>query len=350
MAGGQGTRFWPASRRARPKQFLRIAGKQTMLQETVARLRGLCRPEHIVIVTGAEHLRLARAQARGVPAANFIGEPVGRSTAPCIGVAAQWIAARAPEALMVVLPADHAIRDARGFRATLRRALRIAAGGEHLVTIGIPPSRPEVGYGYIELGEPLPGEGSGAHAAAAFHEKPSRATAEDYCESGRFLWNSGVFVWRAGTFRAALERHLPQTAAALRPLAAARTRRAFDLALRRAYRRVEAISVDHGVMEKADRVAVVTAEFDWNDVGSWAAMAELWQVDDSGNAVRGEAVVLDALGNVVLAERRIVAVLGVDGLIVVDTPDALLVCDKSRAQDVRKIVQELDRRGRRRVL
>jgi mannose-1-phosphate guanylyltransferase len=344
MAGGQGTRFWPASRRRLPKQFLSILGRRTMLQETVARLSGFCRAADTIVVTGAEHAALVRRQVPKVPPANVLAEPVGRNTAPCIALAAEVILAREEDALMIVLPADHAIGDPAGFRATLRRACAIAAAEETLVTVGVRPTHPETGYGYIEVGRALDGGSPAAFRARAFHEKPDRARAERYCASGRFLWNSGMFVWRAGVIRAAVERHLPGTAAALRSVAAARSRRQFETRLARAYRRVDAISIDHGVMEKAERVAVVEGDFGWNDVGSWDAMPGVWGRDADGNATRGDVLAVEAGNNVVLGGKRLVALLGVDDLVVVDADDALLVCPRSRAQEVRKVVERLRRR------
>lgn len=350
MAGGQGTRFWPASRAARPKQFLPILGRRTMLQETVARTAALARPARTLVVTGAEQAALVRRQVPRLPRENLLAEPVGRSTAPCIALAAEVILSRVPEALMIVLPADHAIARPAPFRATLRRACDIAAGGDWLVTIGIRPAYAETGYGYIEAGEALDRGTPAAHRARAFHEKPDRARAEAYCAAGRFSWNSGMFVWRATAIRAAIERFLPETAAALRPVGGARTKAARDRAIARAYRSVESISIDHGVMEKAERVAVVRGDFGWNDVGSWAAMPEAWGTDGQGNAVRGEVLGVEARRNVVLAGDRLVALLGVDDLVVVDTEDALLVCARDRAQEVRRVVDELRRRGRTKLL
>lgn len=344
MAGGQGTRFWPASRKRRPKQLLPILGRRTMIQETVARLKGIARPAETLVVTGAEQAALVRRQVPALPAANVLVEPVGRNTAPCIALAAEVILAREPDALMVVLPADHAIGDVASFRTALRRAAALAAAGDLLVTIGIRPTYAETGYGYIEVGEALDRRRPAAWRARAFHEKPDRRRAARYCAAGRFLWNSGMFVWRASVVRRAFEEHLPQVAAALRPVGAARSPRQLSLALRRAYRRVESVSIDHGVMEDAENVAVVAGDFGWNDVGSWAAIPDVWGRDADGNSLRGDVLAVEARGNVVLGGKRLVALLGVEDLVVVDSDDALLVCPRARAQDIRGVVEQLRRR------
>lgn len=350
MAGGQGTRFWPASRRLRAKQFLPILGKRTMLEQTVDRFRGLCLPSRTLVVTGVDQASLARKQAPRLPAANFLLEPEGRNTAPCIALAAETILRHEDDAVMVCVAADHAINDAAGFRATMRRAIEIAAGEDALVTIGVRPSYAETGYGYIELGDDIPGSGPRAYRAAAFHEKPQRDAAERYFSSGRFLWNACMFVWRAKVIQREIATHMPALAKSLAPLSKARTKKDADALVRRAYRRIDSVAIDYGVMEKAENVAVVAADFGWNDVGSWAAMPDVWGADDRANATRGPVQLLEAGDNVVLGDHRLVALLGVHGLIVVDTPDALLICPKERAQDVRKVVDELKRKRRRDLL
>jgi len=346
MAGGQGTRFWPASRKRRPKQFLRVLGRRTMLQETLLRLRGISAPDRTFIVTAAEHAALARRQAPQVPPRNIVPEPVGRGTAPCIALAAELILAREPDAVMLVLPADHAVADSEGFRRVIRRAVEIAtSANEPLVTIGIRPTYAETGYGYIETGRKIVSKKPNAYSARGFHEKPDSATARRYWHSGRFLWNSGIFVWRASVIRREIESHLPRTAAALRTIRRARSRQQMLRAVSRAYRLVDEISIDHGVMEKAKNVDVVAGDFGWNDVGSWAAMSDVWDSDDHRNATRGKVLAIASRRNIALAENRLVALLGVDDLIVIDTRDALLVCRRERAQDVRRIVTELRRLG-----
>jgi mannose-1-phosphate guanylyltransferase len=350
MAGGRGTRFWPVSRRRRPKQFLNIHGRKTMLQETVARLARLVPPSRVLVVTGAEQAALVRRQLPRLPEANLLVEPVGRSTAPCIALAAEVLLARHADAAMAVLPADHVIPEGKRFLVTLRRALDLALRHDSLVTIGIRPSHAETGYGYIEVGRPLDGRTPRAHRARAFHEKPNLTRARAYYRSGRFLWNSGIFAWRASVVREQIARHLPATAASMRPVGQARNRAELGRALRRAYARVDGVSIDHGVLEKGAPVTVVAGDFAWSDVGSWDALPAVWGADAAGNAVRGDALTIDAHDNVVVGQKRLVALLGVRDCVIVDTEDALLVCARDRAQDVRKVIEELRRRKRRQLL
>jgi mannose-1-phosphate guanylyltransferase len=350
MAGGTGTRFWPHSRRRHPKQLLPIAGRRSMLQETMARARAIAPPERTLVVTTAALVGAVRRQLPRVPAANVIGEPVGRNTAACIGFAALRVLRADPDGVMVVLPADHLV----GAPPVFRRALRLAADladAEYLVTIGITPTHPETGYGYIEWGRPLERASGEAAFAASFREKPSRRRAMRYVASGRYLWNSGIFAWRARRILEEIGRHIPALGRGLAGLRAVAGTPREKTWLRRHYAGLPAVSIDYGVLERTDAVAVVRGRFPWSDVGSWAAMEPLWGGDGRrGNAVRGHVVVVNANGCIVSAPNRVVALCGVDDLIVVDTPDAVLVCAKQRAQDVRLVVQELERRRLTRVL
>ncbi|HUI27844.1 MAG TPA: mannose-1-phosphate guanylyltransferase [Candidatus Kryptonia bacterium] len=351
MAGGSGTRFWPWSRRALPKQLLPIVSRRSMLQETAARLRSLVPPERIVIVTGGEHAAAVRRQLPNVPRRNILTEPVGRNTAPCVAVAAEWIHRRAPESSMVVLPADHAIGNVPAFRSTLRRAFAIAEGEGALVTLGVRPAHAETGYGYIKVGALLDRGRHAASRVARFCEKPAAVMARRFVASGRYLWNAGIFVWQTAAIRSALARHAPEIARRVQ-----RTRTIGPVIPASLYRRMPSVAIDVAVMEPASQsrngspVAVVTADFGWSDVGSWAALPALWGHDRAGNAVRGNAVLIDSENATVVGGRRVIAVLGVRDLVVVDTPDALLICRSSRAQDVRRVVTELERRGQRAAL
>ncbi len=336
MAGGFGTRFWPRSRRGTPKQFLAISGRRTMLQETMHRLRGIVPERRVFAVASAEHRKLIRAQLPGLPAANVVIEPAARGTAACLALAAEHIARRDPEALMAVFPADHVITQRRAFAQALRRAFDIAAAERCLVTFGIAPTAPETGYGYIEVGAPLAGAAPRAYWAARFHEKPDARTAQAYVQAGRFLWNSGMFVWRVDVFFDALARHAPEIARAVRGGG-----RAGRAARERLYRRLPVVSIDVALMERAERIAVVEGDFGWSDVGSWAAMGALWGTDAAGNACQGNAMLIDCRDSVVAARERLIALIGVDDLVVVDSPDAVLVCPKSRAQEIRRVVDAL---------
>ena len=304
MAGGSGTRFWPRSRRLLPKQLLPVLGSRSLLQETVERLRGLVPPSQILIVTHQDHASAVRRQLPTLPRRNILSEPIARNTAPCLALAALEIERRAPGATFVSVPADHAIADAREFRATLLEALAWAAAEPVAVTIGIRPTAPETGYGYIQLGSRLAGRTA---RVRAFVEKPNTARARKFVSSGTYLWNSGMFAWRTATILELLDRLLRQVTQPLRA-ALAKPARARPRALARAYGRVPSISIDYGVMEHARDVLVVAGDFGWSDVGSWAALAAL----DGPAGSRGHVVPVDAKGTVVFGDGRLVAVVGVE--------------------------------------
>lgn len=344
MAGGAGTRFWPLSRAARPKQFLHLAGRGTMLQETARRLRGVVAPSRVLVVAPPQHARLVRAQLPQLPRENLIVEPAARGTAACLALAAAHVGRRHPSAAMAVLAADHAIVDVAALRTCLRRAFAVADDG-WLVTFGIPPTAADTGYGYVRVGARLDRRRPHAARALRFVEKPDLRTARRLVAAGDYRWNSGMFVWRVDAFQAALERHAKAVAAAAEAVAAGG-----GPAARRAYGRLPVQPVDTAVLERSGRIAVVDATFDWSDVGNWDAMAVLWGADPHGNAQRGAALLLDCRRTIVHAGRRLVAVLGTDDLVVVDTPEAVLVCPRARAQDVRRVTAALARGWRRRLL
>lgn len=345
LAGGSGTRLWPLSREQFPKQFLPLLGERSLLQDTVERVRPLV-GDDLCVVAGEESRFLVAEQLREVgldPEGRVLGEPAGRNTAPAIGLAALGCD---PGEILLVLPSDHAMRDAEAFRRAARAAEAVAAAG-YLVTFGIAPSRPETGFGYIRLGDPLPGF-DGFWAAARFVEKPDRATAEAYLAQGGYVWNSGMFAFRAGTFWQELAEHAPELLEGLEGLRP-------DLDAGRPipqerYRSLPKISVDYAVMERSRRVAVLLVDPGWSDLGSFAALRELLPADAGGNAVRlapeGWAVLVESGGNLVWGGRKVVALVGVEDTLVVDTPDALLVCAGARAQEVRRVVDDLEAAGR----
>jgi mannose-1-phosphate guanylyltransferase len=341
MAGGAGTRFWPRSRAHAPKQLLPIVGGRTMLAETIARLVPPFARRDLMVVTVRAHARAVRAAVPGLGRSAVLVEPVGRNTAAAIALAALHVARRDPRATMLVLPADHAIGDVATFRADVQAGLALAERTGALVTFGVPPTRPETGYGYIRPGRAVGGAGRRAAWVARFIEKPDRRRAETLLRQGGVLWNAGIFAFRVDAILAALGRHLPAVLAPLAAAVAGRDRRA----LARAYRKVPAVSIDTGVLERAERVAVVRTRFAWSDVGSWAAVEPFWRTPGNGrNAVRGRVLPIDSRGCVVDSADRLVALVGVEDLVVVDAPDAVLVCRKDRAQDVRMVVDELRRR------
>jgi mannose-1-phosphate guanylyltransferase len=312
-----------------------------LLQETVARLRGIVLPSQILIVTHRDHARAVRRQLPSLPRQNILSEAIARNTAPCLALAALEIEARAPGATFVSLPADHAIANGREFRATILEALAWAAAKPVAVTIGIRPTGPETGYGYIQLGA---GVGGRTSKVRAFVEKPDAARARRFVASRRYLWNSGMFAWQTATLLELFDRLLSTVVEPLRAAYAQRARRR-SAAIAKAYATLPSVSIDYGIMEHARDVMVVAGDFGWSDVGSWAALAEL---DGVGSA--RQLVPVDAKGAVVFGDGRLVAVVGLEDVIVVDTPDAILVCHRDRAQDVRQVVDELKRRGLERYL
>lgn len=348
LAGGSGTRFWPASRRGRPKQLLPLAGQpgEPLIAATVRRLAPLVPVGQVWIATSAALREATAAAVPDVPRAHLLAEPVARNTAAPIGWAAATIARSDPDAVLVVLPADHHVADEPAFRAVLARAIEAAEQG-WIATVGIRPTRPETGYGYIEVGAPL---FAGVSAVARFVEKPDRARATAFVDGGKHLWNGGMFVFRARVMREAIARHLPAVAEGLDRLDAAAASGNEDRVLGEVFPSLPSISIDHGVMEKADRVAVVPGTFGWNDIGSWEVAWELAERDAAGNALPGGSVAVDATGVLVKdltssgAPRRY-ALVGVHDLVVVETDDAVLVMPRDRAQDVRAVVDELQRRG-----
>ena len=331
MAGGVGSRFWPASRRSRPKQCLPVVTDDTMLAETVARARGLA--ERVWVVTGADHAEPVRAAAPSLPQDAFLVEPVGRNTAPCIAWAAHTLLRTDPDAVLAILPADHHISDVQGFVAAAERALGLAREG-WLVTLGVVPTRAETGYGWIAPGERL---AAGVHVVGEFTEKPNAPTAEAWLSGGRHRWNSGMFFARADRILRDVRAFLPELAAGLERLDAE--------GVEAVYPTLPAISFDHGICEHAERVAVVDADFGWNDVGQWAALADVLPHTADGSVHRGSVLELDGSGNVLVGDGGLVAVLGVSGLAVVHVGDAVLVCPVERAQEVRRIVDALGPAG-----
>jgi mannose-1-phosphate guanylyltransferase len=355
MAGGIGSRFWPQSRKARPKQFLDVFGDGTLIQNTVARLQGLVPPERCLVVTHERYVEQVQAQLPAVPEANILAEPMRRNTAPAIAYAATVLEARDEDATLIVLPADHVIRNVKRFHDVLQVALAKAQEPGTLVTIGIKPTHPETGYGYIQYDGPAAqGDGAGGDEAAAaaegapeahpvrtFAEKPDRATAERFIESGDFLWNSGMFIWRADTILDQMATHLPDAHEAFAALREAAGTDREALAVVKAFQNSPSISIDYGVMERADAVYVVPGSFGWSDVGDWRAVYELSAHDEQGNAVEGEAILHDASRCYVQTDDRLVVLVGIHDAVVVDTDDAVLVCHRESTQQVKNVVEYL---------
>lgn len=353
MAGGAGARFWPASRSLRPKQLLPLAGSsgETLLAATVRRLAPLVTEDRIVVVTG-EHLAEATSKALpGVPRSQILCEPAPRNTAPCIAWATATIARLDPSAIVVVLPSDHFITDEAEFRRVLQRAIETAESGR-VTTVGIVPTRPETGYGYIEVGEPLAGAAASASHAkrvARFVEKPDRARAEQFFAGGAHLWNAGMFFFRASDMTKLVADHLPALAAGVAKIDDGARAGNESEVVKAVFPTLPSVSIDHGVMEKAEGLAVVPGQFGWNDVGSWQSAWELGAQDASGNVLPAGAVAIDSKNNLVRTQgtgTKVVALVGVSDLVVVETEDALLVMPRDRAQDVRQVVDALKSAGR----
>lgn len=351
LAGGRGTRFWPRSRTRTPKQLLNIVGSKTMLRQTRERLGPLVSPRNLWVVTNTEQATAVRRELPEINPSHILAEPVGRNTAAAIGLSAVHLAREHGDALMAVLPSDAYVRDVARYRGLVRAALDQARTPGNLVVLGIPPTRPETGYGYIERG-PLIGRSRGIsiYAVKRFTEKPALPVALKYAASGRYFWNAGMFLWRVSTFLENLRQFLPATHQALQELAETIGTKKYAPALVRIYPRLENISVDYAVMEPATRVAgkpkvsVIPARIAWDDIGSWAAVYELLAAKKGENVSAGASFTLDAAGNYFWSPKKFVAAVGVQNLVLVETDDAVLLCPRERAQDVGKIVKWLEER------
>jgi mannose-1-phosphate guanylyltransferase len=357
LAGGRGTRFWPRSRTRTPKQLLNIVGKDTMLEQTVARLRPLIPADRIWTVTNAEQTSAVKKQ---LPAARkrVLTEPIGRNTAAAIALAAIHVRQAAKgDALMAVLPADHFIAQPDKYRKIVSAALELAREPGRMIVLGIPPTRPDTGFGYVErFGDALESNGFPAFAVRRFTEKPALELAKEYVASGNFQWNAGMFFWRVSTFLDNLETFLPKTHEALESLAETIGKKTYERRLRAIYPKLENISVDYAILENATRqegpprVFVIPADIGWSDIGSWAAVYELLAKQSGDNVLAGRGLALDATGNFLYSPTKFIAAIGIRDLIVVDTPDALLIVPRERAQDVAKIVKSLEERKQNKLL
>jgi mannose-1-phosphate guanylyltransferase len=347
MAGGVGSRFWPQSRERSPKQVLEIVGSGSMISNTIARIQPMVPSEQVLVVTNKLQKDIIHRQVPSVPLDHILTEPLGRNTAPCIGLAAKWISHDDPNAVMIVLPADHIIRDTDEFLGVLQRAAQVAQESDALVTIGIKPTHPETGYGYIQFEDSIeknPYATDGIYRVKTFAEKPNLETAEKFLKSGDFLWNSGMFIWKASVILQEIENYLPELGEQLSKLEQTIGTAAYQATLEHVYGVIRSISIDYGVMEKASKVFVAKGDFGWSDVGSWDEVVRLTPIDGEGNALRGTVIAKDSQGNYIDAGTKAVAVIGVDEMIVVVTDDAVLICKKGRSQDVKEVVDYLRRK------
>ena len=347
-AGGSGTRLWPASRSTRPKFLLPLPGPRSMLQATVDRLSPIVPHDNIIVITGGSHAVAVARQVPEIPETNIVVEPGPRGTGPAIGLGAALIARKDPDAIMGSFAADHYVSNPELFQRTVLAAAEVAERG-YLVTIGITPTYPEIGYGYIRVGPDLASaHGLDVFAVDQFKEKPDLETARSYVDSGKYLWNASMFVWKASTLLEEMERLLPDLYRILMLLADAWDRPDRDAVLQTYWPQLQDVTIDNGIMEHAEHVAVVPARFGWTDLGDWHSLAELMTDVEGQNVIVGaQHVPIDTQSTLIYGTERVIATVGVDNLVIVDTDDALLICNRSRAQDVRKIVQQLkDRHDR----
>ncbi len=349
MAGGKGERFWPKSRTNCPKQFLSLTSDgETMIQKTVKRLAPLVAQEDIYIVTNAAYMELIAQQLPDLPTENVIAEPCARNTAPCIGLAAAIIQKKYGEAVMFVLPSDHLIHAEDMYVDTLCKAAQAAENGTNLVTLGITPTYPETGYGYIKY---VKGSGKdGVYEVERFVEKPNLPTAKEYLENGGYLWNSGMFIWKTTSILQNIERYMPDLYEGLQPIAEAYGTADFEVVLNEKFCTLPSESIDFGIMEKAQNIYTIPGNFGWDDVGSWLALERINPIDADRNMFDGDIISVNSKNCTVCGGKRTVAVLGLEDVVIVDTPDALLVCDKNSTQDIKKVLAELRAQGREELL
>lgn len=339
MAGGVGSRFWPRSKESKPKQLIRIFGEHTMIQDTVKRLDGLVKPENIIVITNKIQKSRVIEQLPELNPENIIDEPFGKNTAACIGLASILIKAKNKEAVVITLPSDHLIKDDEQFRNCLENAAEFASQSKGLVTIGIIPNRPETGYGYIQFDDKEISKN--IYRVLTFAEKPNLSTAKQFIESGDFLWNAGIFIWRVDVILDEISEHLPDLYEGLQQIEQAVGTENYEKELVGVYGQLKSISIDYGVMEKAKNVFLTKADFYWNDVGSWEAVYEIAEKDADGNALVGDVYTENTFNSYVFTPKKFVATIGVEDLIIIETHDALLVCNRNNAQDVRRVVEYL---------
>jgi mannose-1-phosphate guanylyltransferase len=349
MAGGSGTRFWPRSRETRPKQLLNITGDTILLRKAIQVIMPIVPASRIKVITTESQAEAVKTALPEISANNVISEPCARNTAPAIGMSALFLEQDNPDAIMVILPADHFIEDEDRFRQLILAGAGHAARSDVVVTIGIMPRGPETGYGYIEADEVIDEE-AGVYPVRSFHEKPDMQTARGYVARSNFFWNTGIFIARASHMLREIQNHMPHHYRRLMDIKSCLGTDKQAAVIRESYRAMDAISIDYGVMEKTENVLMVKGDFGWDDVGSWVSAAKHWPMDSHHNASVGELISLDAMHCIVYSPKKLVALLGVEGLVIVEEDDVLLVCKKERSQDVKQLVEILRSQGRDDVL
>lgn len=340
MAGGRGERFWPRSRKNLPKQFLCLTDDgKSMIQLTVERIQSLVDIEDVYIATNKSYKKLVMEQLPDIPEENILCEPVGRNTAPCIGLGAVHIAKKYEDAIMMVLPSDHLIKHNKMFVRTLKDAIKIAEKDTNLVTLGITPTYPETGYGYIKFDEE---ETSGnGYAVDRFVEKPNYEIAKEYLNSGEYLWNSGMFVWKVSSILANMEKFMPDTMKGLNCIKESIGTKVQEEVLEKEFANLESVSVDYGIMEKAENIYIIPGAFGWDDVGSWNAVERIKQTNEFGNTVTGNVITIDTKNCIIEGQEKLIATVGLENLVIVDTEDATLICNKNSTGDIKKILENL---------
>jgi mannose-1-phosphate guanylyltransferase len=347
MAGGVGMRFWPRSRRSMPKHLLKLMGEKSMLRLAYERILPLTQVEKILIVTTQMQKNEIEKQLPEIPKENIIWEPQGRNTAPCIGLASMMIRSRIKKnEMIVILPSDHLIAEEENFCETVQTAIAFAEKNDYLITMGIQPSYPETGYGYIQLGQKLYDENNKEiYRVKTFAEKPNLETAQRFVHSGDFLWNSGMFIWSVDLILSEIEEYIPELAEQLFRIKKNIGTSKFDGVLEDAYSRMKPVSIDYGVLELSKRVAVIKAEFDWNDLGSWEAVYNISQKDNHGNVLQcKESIILNSKNNYFFSKKKLIATSDVDNLVMVEMDDAILLCKLDKSQNVKSIVELLSRK------
>lgn len=342
MAGGKGERFWPKSRMSYPKQFLSLTPDgETMIQKTVRRISSIVNIEDVFVVTNSDYVNIVKEQLSEMPLENILAEPCARNTAPCIGLAAAVIKKKYDDAVMLVLPSDHLIRYEEMYIDSLRNAISVAEEDNSLVTIGITPTYPETGYGYINFSRMDDSKRHGVYKVKKFVEKPDINTAKEYLASGKYLWNSGMFVWKTSSVLKAFEEFLPEIYSGLDDIENAFGTSEFSKILEDKFETFPSVSVDFGIMEKAENIYTVSGSFGWDDVGSWLAMERINKTNEFGNYISGDVITINTHKSIILGGKKLISVIGMNNLIVVDTDDAMLICDKNSTQDVKKVIENL---------
>lgn len=352
MAGGRGERFWPKSRNNLPKQFLSLTDDgKTMIQHTVERVLPIVEYEDIFVVTNGSYRQLVKEQIPDIPEENILCEPMAKNTAPAIGFVAAVISKKYGDAVMIILPSDHLIKSNEIFTDVISEAVEVAEQKENLVIIGITPSAPETGYGYINFVRDKEHRTyPGVYKVKKFVEKPSIDIAKEYVSSGKYLWNSGMFIWKASSILKNFEKHLPEMQQGLTDIKRAYATTQFEDKLKAAFEQFESISIDYGIMEKAEDIFILPGSFGWDDVGSWLALERIKKTDALGNVILGDVISLDTKNSIVVGGKKLIATVGIEDLVIVDTEDALFICHKDETQNVKKVVETLKNSNRNDVI